>query len=98
MNSLKRIIFFILLSHSFSPVYSNEQITFIDVDALMKQSIPGKEIIKNLNELNKKNVTFLKSKEKKIKDFENNINKQKNIISKEELKSKIDILQKVKNI
>jgi|MDSV01.3.fsa_nt_gb Skp family chaperone for outer membrane proteins len=94
MNLLKRIFFFILiLCHPFSLVYANQQISFLDVDAIMKQTIQGKEIVKNLNELNKKNLTLLRSKENKIKDLEKKINNQKNIISKEELKSKIDILQ-----
>ncbi len=94
MNYFKKLFFLILLFHSFSPSYSNEKISFINVDALMKQTTIGKEIIKNLNELNKKNLTLLKTKENKIKDLETNINKQKNIISEEQLKSKISILQK----
>ena len=94
MNYFKKLFFLILLFHSFSPSYSNEKISFINVDALMKQTTIGKEIIKNLNELNKKNLTLLKTKENKIKDLEKNINKQKNIISEEQLKSKISILQK----
>ena len=81
------------MCHPFSLVYANQQISFLDVDAIMKQTIQGKEIVKNLNELNKKNLTLLRSKENKIKDLEKKINNQKNIISKEELKSKIDILQ-----
>ena len=94
MNFLKKLFFLILiLFNSFFYLYASEQISFLDVDAIMKQTIQGKEIVKNLNELNKKNLTLLRSKENKIKDLEKKINNQKNIISKEELKSKIDILQ-----
>ena len=94
MNFLKKLFFLILiLFNSFFYLYASEQISFLDVDAIMKQTIQGKEIVKNLNELNKKNLTLLRSKKNKIKDLEKKINNQKNIISKEELKSKIDILQ-----
>ena len=93
MNFLKKIFFLILFFHSFSLAYSKENITFIDVDAIMKQTIIGKQIIQNLNELNKKNLTLLKSKETKIKDLEKKVNNQKNIISEDELKLKINNLQ-----
>ena len=94
MKLIKKIIFLLFLfSVNFTYAFSNEKISFIDVDALMKESISGKKIIKNLNELNKKNISLLKSKEAKIKDLENDINKKKNIISKDETTSKIKILQ-----
>ena len=86
------LIYIICLSSS--AVFSNDQIAFLNVDTLMSQTISGKKIINNLNQLNKKNVSILKLKEDKIKNLENDINIKKNIISKDETKSKISNLQK----
>ena len=94
MKLLRYPLFFIFfLCFGSTSLSANEQISFVDVDKLMKQTILGKKIIQNLNQLNKKNIILLKSKEDEIKDLETNINKQKNIISEEELRSKIKSLQ-----
>tara|TARA_Y100000748_G_C15416904_1_gene457705 strand:+ start:211 stop:723 length:513 start_codon:yes stop_codon:yes gene_type:complete len=83
------IIFFTITSNA----SSNEQIAFLDLDNLMSQTNSGKSIIKNLKDLNEKNISTLKLKEDKLKKMEDDINKQKNIISENEIKSKINILQ-----
>ena len=68
---------------------ASDDIYFIDVDFLLKNSNYGKQIINKIENLNKKNISELKIKENELKDLEGNISKQKNIISSEELKSKI---------
>ena len=78
-------MFVILLTNS----NASDDIYFIDVDFLLKNSNYGKQIINKIENLNKKNISELKIKENELKDLEGNISKQKNIISSEELKSKI---------
>mgnify|MGYP006430030893 FL=1 len=69
-------------------------IKFIDVDSLLEKSIIGKNIINDLNTTNQNNLKLLKPKEEEIKESQNEINKQKNIISSDELNIKIDEYKK----
>ena len=92
---LKRLIlitFSFLLSFNMA-LADDLKIAFVDIDGIISQSIAGKEITKTLNNLNNKNSKKFKEKEKKLVDEENNIIKQKNILSKEELDIKIKTLQ-----
>ena len=94
MSLFKKFIFLLIIFFTItSSVLSNEQIAFLDLDNLMSQTNSGKAIIKNLKDLNEKNISTLKLKEDKLKKMEDDINKQKNIISENEIKSKINILQ-----
>jgi outer membrane protein len=90
--------FFTGLSHS------NEKIVYLDVDFVLANSDKGKIILSNLEEKNKENIKILQSKEKILKDQETQIIKQKNIISEDSykekvnnLKNKIDIFKKDKD-
>ena len=91
-------IFFINTSHSI------EKIVYLDVDFILANSEEGKKILLNLEKKNKENIKILQSKEKTLKDEETKIIKQKNIISEDsykekvnQLKSKIDTFKKDKN-
>lgn len=83
---------------------SNEKIVYLDVDFVLANSDKGKIILSNLEEKNKENIKILQSKEKILKDQETQIIKQKNIISEDsykekvnDLKNKIDIFKKDKD-
>ena len=83
---------------------SNEKIVYLDVDFVLANSDKGKIILSNLQEKNKENIKILQSKEKILKDQETQIIKQKNIISEDSykekvnnLKNKIDIFKKDKD-
>ena len=84
--------------------YSSEKIVYLDVDFILANSDKGKIILSNLEKKNKENIKILQSKEKTLKDEETQIIKQKNIISEDsykekvnQLKSKIDTFKKDKN-
>ena len=83
-------LFFSILSNS----YSDDKIKFIDLDSLLEKTNIGKKIIEDLNIANDNNLLLLKPKEEEIKNRQNEINTQKNIISKDELKIKIEEYQK----
>ena len=83
---------------------SNEKIVYLDVDFVLANSDKGKIILSNLEEKNKENIKIIQSKEKILKDQETQIIKQKNIISEDSykekvnnLKNKIDIFKKDKD-
>ena len=60
---------------------------------VLSNSIQGKLILNELEKKNESNLSILESREKLLKELENDINKQKNIISDAELKKKIDNLK-----
>ncbi len=96
----KKLILIIILGFflNFNLAYCNDKISFINLDLLIKQTNIGKAILKDIEELNKKNISELKNKENELKSIEDEIKKKKNIISKEELDKEIDRLkQKIKN-
>ena len=93
------IIFFSLTSLS----HSSEKIVYLDIDFILANSEKGKLILANLEKKNKENIQLLKLKEITLKDEETKIIKQKNIISEDsykekvnQLKSKIDTFKKDK--
>ena len=83
------ILFFSLLSKN---SFSNESIAIIDLDSLLEKTNSGKKIISQLNLINEQNLKSLKVIESQIKLNRDNINNQKNILSDEQLKEKINDL------
>ena len=83
------IIFFLNISIS----SSNEKTVYIDIDYVLNNSNLGKSIYVELDKLNKQNIDFLNSKEKKIEEKKNSINKKKNIVSEDVLKQEIDLFK-----
>ena len=78
--------------------YCNEKISFINLDLLIKKTTIGKAILKDIEEINEKNILKLKNEENEIISIENEIKKKQNIISKEEFdKEVIRLKQNIKN-
>ena len=81
---------FLFYFGSMGQSYSNSKTVFIDLDFILSESNSGKKIINDLNEMNKKNNDVIISTEKKFQQEENEIKSQKNIISAEEYKNRVD--------
>ena len=77
---------------------SEQNIAFIDMDRVISTSKAGSSILKQLTDINKKNMIFLTNEEKKFKDYEAKLISQKNIISETDLQTKIDNLKSKINI
>jgi len=95
MNFIKKIITIsIVLFFTISLAKSDNQIVYLDLDNVVKSTRAGKLIIDELKK--SKEIALLKfeKKEKELKEIENNINKQKNIISEDELRKKINSFRK----
>ena len=86
-------IIIILFLRFTSFAYANNGIVFIDMNYVLSNSTQGKLILNELEKKNESNLSILDSREKLLKELENDINKQKNIISDAELKKKIDNLK-----
>ena len=88
------VIFLMLINQAFS----EPKIAFIDMDRVISSSKSGSSILKQLTDLNNKNLKFLKNEEKKFKDNEKKIISQKNIISEADFKNEVDELRsEIKN-
>ena len=83
------VVFFLNLNFS----YSNDKVSSINLDLLIKETNIGKLILKDIDELNQKNIVNLKNKESELKTIEDEIKKKKNIISKEEFENEVSRLR-----
>ena len=97
MKTLLSLILFILLFFS-NQAFSEQNIAFIDMDKVISKSKSGSSILKQLTDLNNKNLKFLKDEEKMFKEKEKKLISQKNIISETDFKNKVNELKsEIKN-
>ncbi len=90
MSILKKFItIFIVLFIFISNSYTQDQIVYLDLDNVVSNTKAGKLILKKLEKSKDTALSKFKNKEQELKKIENEINKQKNIISDEELKKKL---------
>ncbi len=82
------LFFFNLISISTLKA-DNLAIVFIDVQKILNESASGKKVQKLISDKVNKNLKIFEKKEKELKDEENEIVNQKNILSKEELDNKV---------
>ena len=88
------VIFLFLTNQAFS----EQKIAFIDMDKIISTSKPGSSVLKQLTDLNNKNLKFLKNEEKKFKEKETKLISQKNIISENDFKNNVKKLKsEIKN-
>ncbi len=90
MNFIKKFytIFIVLIIFS-SASNSEEQIVYLDLDSVVNNTKAGKSILSKLEK--SKNLSLLKfeKKEKDLKKIEEEIKKQKNVISEDEFKKRL---------
>jgi len=68
---------------------AEQKIAIIDMDRVISTSKSGSSILKQLNDVNNKNLIFLKKQEKKLKEDETKLISQKNIISETDFEAKV---------
>jgi Skp family chaperone for outer membrane proteins len=84
---MKILFFIIILSINFSKVLS--EIVIIDLDLIINESNYGLEIKKKIENINNDNLKILNKLKVELDNEKNEIEKLKNLISKEELEKKI---------
>ena len=89
LRSLILVIFLLFTNQAFS----EQKIAFIDMDKVISTSKSGSSVLKQLTNLNKKNLRFLKDEEKKFKEKEKKLISQKKIISETDFKNKVNELK-----
>ena len=85
--------FFSIFLFFINSVNSEQNIAFINMDKVISTSKAGSSILKQLTDLNNKNLQFLKKEEKKFKEKEIKLISQKNIISEADFQNKVDELK-----
>ena len=86
---MKKVIFFLLISlFLYTNAFSN-QISIVDVTFLLKNSNKGKNIKKELDSLNSKNLKLYDEKKNKLEVKEKKIASKKNILSKEDFNNEV---------
>ena len=88
----KFFIFVILIVLNFNISYAkaNNKIAFVDLNYILAESMSGKKILSELNDLNKQNTKQFKTTEINLEKKQNEIKKLKNIISSDEYLKKIN--------
>ena len=90
--------FFSIFLFFINSVNSEQNIAFINMDKVISTSNAGSSILKQLTDLNDKNLQFLKNEEKKFKEKETKLISQKNIISEADFQNKVNELKsEIKN-
>ena len=94
MKNINKLSSIILLIFIFiNPAKSDDKVAFINVDLLIKNSNFGKNVLKNIDDLNNKNLTLLKKRNNKLKELEVEIKNKKNIISNDEYIKELKIFE-----
>jgi len=92
---LSILVFFLFFTNQ---AFSEQKLAFIDMDKLISTSKSGSSILKQLTDLNNKNLKFFKNEEKKFQEKETKLISQKNIISENDFKNNVNELKsEIKN-
>ena len=86
-------IFIVLLIVGHSS-YAQDRIVYLDLDNVINNSKAGKLILSKLAKSKKTSLLKFENKEKELKKIEDQIKKQRNIISEDEFKKKLIEFQK----
>ena len=89
------VSFFVIIVMSFyTNVLRAENLTvFIDMDKVMNESTAGKSLISKLEKINQKNIKEFKTKEDQLREDENLLLSQKNILSEDNYTEKLNNLR-----
>ena len=92
---IKKFLFILFTTWIFTNSYAEEQkIVYLNVDKIMQQSIAGKSIKKQLENLYNKNMEKFKKNDEILKNKEKKLIAQKNILSQEDFQKELTSLRK----
>ncbi len=90
MKNIKRFFTIFIVLFVFIPSsFSQDQIVYLDLDYVVVNTKAGKSILKKLEDSKNIALSKFEKKGKELKKIEEEINKQKNIISEDELRKKL---------
>tara|TARA_B100000900_G_scaffold223904_1_gene190005 strand:- start:1468 stop:1977 length:510 start_codon:yes stop_codon:yes gene_type:complete len=80
---------FLILNIFITNSFSAEKMVILDINFILNESKPAKSIIKEIESIEKKEISKLQSLEKKLKKKNEDIIKTKNLLSEEEFNKKV---------
>ena len=98
MNILKLFFIIFFIFNFIKPSYAVENVAYIDMDFVLKNSNLGKSIVKEITDLDSRNIKILKSRDEEIKILENDFKKKQNILSSEAINKEFIALNKKLNV
>ena len=87
-----RLIILIIFNFFFCELTLANNLTYLDFNYIINNTISGKKIISKLNSINDQNLSLLKKEREVINIEKEEIEKTKNLLSNEELNKKIEAL------
>lgn len=89
MNVLIKVLIVVSLLFSNSSLYAETNVAFLDMSIIYNETKVGKKIFTELEKIQKKDISNFKKNEDLLKDEEQKIFSQKNILSEEEYEKKV---------
>lgn len=89
MNVLIKVLIVVSLLFSNSSLYAETNVAFLDMSIIYNETKVGKKIFTELEKIQKKDILNFKKNEDLLKDEEQKIFSQKNILSEEEYEKKV---------
>ena len=93
MNIRKNFLFYLSLILLFTSLVNAEQIVYINIEKIMKESKAGKQIIEKITKSNETNINKFKKIEENLISQEKDLLAKKNVISEDEFQKKYKKLQ-----
>ena len=94
---MKKIkIFFLItfiLSFPFQNLKADDKVAFLDIDFILTNTLAGKSLLNSLKKNEELKILEFKDSDEKFKNDEKKILAKKNLISNEEIKKEIQVLQ-----
>ena len=94
MNLVKLLIIFSLFIFFYFGKSFADQVVYINMEKIMKESKAGKQIIKQISKVNETNINKFKKIEEDLKKQEQDLISKKNVISENEFQTKLESLKK----
>jgi len=94
MKTLIIITIIILNILNVEILHANNEITYLDLDKVLSESLAGKSINKQITTIQKNNNKNLKDKEKKLFEKEKSIISKKNILQEKDFNEKVEAFKK----
>ena len=94
MDTRINFLFYFSVIFLFTSLLNAEQIVYINIEKIMKESKAGKQIIKSITKSNETNINKFKKIEEDLRAQEKDLLAKKNVISEDEFQKKFDKLKK----
>ncbi len=90
---LKNLFLLVVIQFFITSANAENKIYYLDMNFIINNSKAGKIILSKIEEFRNKSMEDLKKKEELIKTKQNELNSQKNILSEDEIKTRIKKLE-----